>query len=77
MNPCPKCADHLAQGFVPDFSYYQHHAFLGSWYEGVPRKSWFGRIKAKLREGVPIAAFRGESCGFLEFYSKPEFAAEG
>jgi hypothetical protein len=64
----------MAQGFVPDFSYGQ--TLVGSWYEGAPRKSWFGQAKAKMNKGIPIAAYRCASCGFIEFYSKPEFAAQ-
>ena len=71
---CPKCNGEMAQGFVPDYS---HGATLvGSWHAGHPKKSFWSRTKAPFREGIPIAAFRCQKCGFTEFYSDAKFAAQ-
>jgi hypothetical protein len=72
-NKCPKCDGRMVQGFVPDYSYGAR--LVSSWHEGPPKKSFWVRTKAPLSEGIPIGAFRCSNCGFLEFYSRDEFAA--
>jgi hypothetical protein len=63
----------MQQGFLVDYS--QAIRLVSHWAPGVPQRSfWTG---TKLPDGsVPIGAFRCASCGFLESYARPEFAAE-
>jgi hypothetical protein len=63
----------MIQGFILDNSHLAR--FVGHWAPGVPQGSfWTG---TKLPDGsLPIGAFRCASCGFLESYAGPEFAAE-
>ena len=70
---CPKCRGEMVQGFVPDYSH--GAALVGGWHEGQPKKSFWTGTKAPWSEGVPIGAFRCQTCGFLEFYANPSFAA--
>ncbi len=69
----PKCGPAMVQGFIPDYSY--GAIYVGGWQAGVPQKSFWVKTKAPLGGGLPIAAFRSEECGFLEFYSNAKFAA--
>jgi uncharacterized protein DUF6487 len=74
QNPCPKCGGPMAQGFIVDF-HQGGSRRVSSWVEGAPQKSfWHGTTAPDLR-GVPIGTFRCETCGFLESYARPEFAA--
>jgi Domain of unknown function (DUF6487) len=70
---CPKCGGEMQRGFIVDNSHAAR--FVNHWAPGPPQRSfWTG---TKLREGsLPIGAFRCASCGFLESYARPEFAAE-
>ncbi len=61
-------------GFVPDYSH--GTVFVGSWHAGNPKTSFWSRTKAPPAEGLPIGAFRCKKCGFLEFYSDTQFAAQ-
>ena len=71
---CPKCKGEMAQGFVPDYSY---AAILAeAWHPGQPTRSFWTRITKPSTEGVPIAAFRCQECGFLEFYADAKFKAQ-
>ena len=72
-NKCPKCNGRMVQGFIPDHTYGAD--LVGNWIEGPPKKSFWKITKAPVFSGVPIAAFRCANCGFLEFYSRDEFAA--
>ena len=49
---CPKCKGRMVQGFIPDYS--EGSILVGSWHEGPPRKSFWGRTKAPLSGGTPI-----------------------
>ncbi len=70
---CPKCGGVLVQGFILDYTY--GGIIAQNWHEGRPQKSfWTGTTRPKSK-GVPIAAFRCSSCGFIEFYSREEFEA--
>ncbi len=71
---CPKCGGNMVQGFVPDRTH--QIAFVEEWVCGQPRKSFWRHTKAPLNQGIPIAAFRCEKCGFVEFYADARFAAE-
>jgi hypothetical protein len=70
---CPKCDDVMVQGFVPDMNYQQ--IGISIWVEGRPRRDWCG-TDADWERSVPIGTFRCRSCGFLEWYARPEFRHE-
>jgi len=71
---CPKCNGDMVQGFVADYS--MAAALVASWHAGHPEKKLVGHTKAPRAEGVPIGAYRCQTCGFLEFYADPKFAAQ-
>ena len=64
----------MAQGFVADYS--MAAALVTSWHAGHPEKRLVGHTKEPRAEGVPIGAYRCQTCGFLEFYADPKFAAK-
>lgn len=70
---CPKCSGKMVRGFLIDNTgqgqYVQH------WAEGQAQKSfWKGTTFSG--EAMPVGAFRCKSCGYLESYAGPEFAAQ-
>ena len=72
---CPKCQGEMVQGFVLDITH--GGFFVGRWIEGPPKKSfWQGLNLPAKYEWIPVGSFRCQSCGFLESYARPEFAAE-
>jgi hypothetical protein len=74
QSRCPKCGGPMAQGFVVDF--HQGGARrVSSWVAGAPQKSFWRGTTAPDLTGVPIGTFRCETCGFLESFARPEFAA--
>jgi len=70
-NSCPKCDGTMSQGFMLDNSYGGN--LVGTWVAGHPEKSFWTKIKAPSKDQIPVAAFRCESCGFLEFFAMHEF----
>jgi len=76
---CPKCSGLMEQGFIVDMSYggiSGRARNISKWARGTPLKSVLYEISAP-REAVPIGAFRCASCGYIESYANPEFAATG
>jgi hypothetical protein len=69
---CPKCAGEMEQGFVIDNTYGAR--LVSHWSKGAPRESFWGGAKKPDGE-LPIGMFRCPSCGYLEAYASPEFAA--
>ena len=65
----------MEQGFVMDHT---HGGLLVShWAPGVPHKSfWVGTKTPERALLVPIGTFRCGSCGFLESYADPSYAAQ-
>jgi hypothetical protein len=73
-HKCSKCGDEMEQGFVLDNTYGAR--IVSQWVAGPPEKSfWFG-TKLPDNSLIPIGTFRCTSCGFLESYARPEFAAQ-
>jgi hypothetical protein len=63
----------MEQGFVLDNT---HGARVVShWAAGAPEKSFWVGTKLPEEKTIPIGTFRCSSCGFLEGYARPEFAA--
>jgi hypothetical protein len=74
---CPKCQAEMVQGFIPDYAHGSSMEMVSSWVEGQPKKSfWSGLKNIPMQGGVPIAVFRCQDCGYLEFYAKSKFAAQ-
>ena len=71
---CPKCEGEMEQGFILDA---MHGGQIASrWAAGAPQKSFWTGTKAVSQDSViPVGTFRCASCGFLESYARPEFAA--
>ena len=73
---CPKCNGEMVQGFIFD----REDGGLrrvSNWVEGAPGKSsWFGNVPAPAEKRIPVGTFRCSTCGFLESYAHPEFAAK-
>lgn len=70
---CPKCEGEMLQGHTLDATY--GGVLVGRWVEGAPKKSFWGGLAMRNPYAfLPIAAFRCEGCGFLEFYAGAEFA---
>jgi hypothetical protein len=71
---CPKCQNSMIQGFIPD---YAHGAtYVSSWVEGQPKSSLFRYTKTPFGGGTPVAVFRCQGCGFIEFYADDKYAAQ-
>jgi hypothetical protein len=71
---CPKCSGQMEQGFVLDNT---HGArIVSQWAVGAPQKSFWTGTKLPDEALIPIGTFRCTSCGFLESYARPEFAAQ-
>ncbi len=71
IKECPKCRGQLIRGFIPDYT--NGPTLVGSWHEGIPKKSFWTGVKAPVSGGVPIGVYRCSSCGYLEFYAGPEY----
>jgi hypothetical protein len=76
---CPKCGAPMEQGFVVDMGYGETrmaNKYVSRWAPGPPEKSFF--FGTRLPKGVlPVGTYRCSTCGYLESYAGPEFAAKG
>lgn len=71
---CPKCDGPMEQGFILDVMH--GGQIVSRWAAGVPQKSfWTGTKSVSEDIVIPVGTFRCESCGYLESYARPEFAA--
>ena len=64
----------MEQGFVLDNTYGSRA--VSHWAAGAPRRSIWAGTKLPAAATIPIGTFRCSSCGFLEEYAQPEFAAQ-
>ena len=71
---CPKCGGGMEQGFVVDQAH--NSRIVSQWVGGAPEKSFWAGLKVPTEKLIPIGTFRCSSCGFLEQYARPEFAAK-
>ena len=72
-HTCPKCPGRMEQGFIVDNTYGGH--IVSHWAPGAPKKSFWVGTKIPDKSQIPIGMFRCSSCGYLEAYARPEFAA--
>jgi hypothetical protein len=49
---------------------------VSNWVEGAPEKSVWHGTNVPAEKCVPVGTFRCSTCGFLESYALPEFAAK-
>jgi hypothetical protein len=70
---CPKCGGDMNWGYIVDNALTKLVA--SQWASGSPQWSFWTGTK-QTSEPLPIAAFRCSSCGYLESYAQPEFAAK-
>jgi hypothetical protein len=71
---CPKCDGEMVQGFLIDLGH-ANSARVSRWAEGAPQKSFWTGTRTPADAVLPVGTFRCSTCGFLESYAKPEFAA--
>jgi len=71
---CPKCTGGMEPGFVIDQNY--GAMVVSQWAAGAPLKSFWSGTKLPEEKLIPIGTYRCSSCGYLESYARPEFAAK-
>ena len=72
---CPKCQGEMEQGHALDHTH--GGVLINRWAKGPPKKAFWGGLKIVSQAALlPLAAFRCQSCGYLEFYAREEFAAK-
>jgi hypothetical protein len=58
----------MERGHVPDSAHGQVN--LASWLSGPPQhQRFFGGIKPRYKEQIPLTAFRCTGCGYVELYA--------
>jgi predicted RNA-binding Zn-ribbon protein involved in translation (DUF1610 family) len=66
---CPKCQKTMEEGHIPDIG--RNRATQSVWSQGhAERYRFFGGIKFKPKEQIPLTAYRCPSCGYVELYAK-------
>ena len=67
---CPKCDKPMDRGHIPDLK--DGPVKRSSWAPGeaVSQRFW-GGIKYKAKETIPLDAYRCPSCGYVEVYARP------
>jgi predicted RNA-binding Zn-ribbon protein involved in translation (DUF1610 family) len=66
---CPKCQKTMEEGHIPDVG--RNRATQTAWSHGrAERQRFFGGIKFKPKEQIPLTAYRCPSCGYVELYAK-------
>ena len=70
---CPKCAGSMELGFIVD----KDHGgqTVSKWSPGTPVKSFWQGTKIDRELIIPVGTYRCSTCGFLEAFARPEFAA--
>ena len=72
---CPKCNGEMEQGFIFDREHAGTRRVI-NWVEGAPEKYFWTVTRVPEEKCVPVGTFRCSTCGFLESYAHPEFAAK-
>jgi len=71
---CLKCNGRMEQGFVIDNTH--GGRIVSQWVAGAPLKSLWQGTRVPHDGSIPIGTYRCSSCGYLEAYARPEFAAQ-
>jgi hypothetical protein len=66
---CPKCQGSMERGYVADVGYSMVNQSGWSRGEPEPRRRFFGGIKWRRSESIPIVCLRCIGCGYLESYA--------
>ena len=64
---CPKCDGSMVGGTLLDQS--DGRSFQSEWIEGSLELNFFGFVKKRGRQILPVQSFRCEKCGYLELYA--------
>ena len=72
---CPRCNSVMVQGFIFDREHGGVRRVI-NWVEGAPDKAFWTVTKVPQEKCIPVGTFRCSTCGFLESYARPEFAAK-
>ena len=72
---CPKCDGVMVQGFIFDRADGGQRRVI-NWVDGAPDKAFWTVTRVPEEKCVPVGTFRCSTCGFLESYAHPEFAAK-
>jgi len=66
---CVRCQTTMEAGHLPDLTYGGYMQQV--WISGEPKRSFWGGIKVRRGETIPVATLRCPRCGYLESYAKP------
>ena len=69
MADCPKCGGTTSEGFLVDQGDYGMN-YQARWHRGSPQKAWWGGLKVRKADLIPVETYRCNRCGFLEQYAK-------
>ena len=68
---CPKCSKTMDRGHIPDAG--QGMFLQSSWAPGDPEvRRFFGGIKYRREDQIPLTAYRCTSCGLVELFARPD-----
>jgi len=68
---CPKCQKTMERGHIPEKG--RNQVTQTGWSQGAPEhQRFFGGIKFRPKEQLPLTAFRCPSCGYVELYAQPD-----
>lgn len=67
---CPRCHGPMEPGFIMDRGHYSVPD-VAKWVEGAPQRSFWRGLDTRDREVLPLASYRCEQCGYVEFYARP------
>ena len=65
---CPKCERPMDRGHIPDLA--QGAVRQSVWAPGEAIRAFFGGIKYKSSETIPLSAYRCRACGYVEIYAR-------
>jgi len=64
---CPKCQRPMERGYIADVG--RNKVIQGRWSRGEPIRNFFGGIKWREKETIPVVTYRCTGCDYLESYA--------
>ena len=64
---CLRCRTVMEPGFILDRGHGNAAANVTTWFSGLPDRNWWGGIRTKGLEKVPLARHLCKKCGYVEF----------
>jgi hypothetical protein len=64
---CLRCKTTMEQGFITDTTY--GGIVQETWVTGAPETSFWGSLKVRGKERLPVSTYRCPTCGYLESYA--------